>query len=312
MGMPFPSAVIPRAAQTAVVPRWTVGLKAKSIHPSLTESYWRRNHIRRNQATLLQRVHESMFGSLFRRNARADQTVRHIQPSVGERTRVYAIGDVHGCSDLLIDTFRRVDADAARTPVANSVEVLIGDLIDRGPDSRGVIEAILARRLTRKVVCLAGNHEQLFTSAIADPANLPRWQQSGGATTLRSYGIDPVRRPDARTASAAVADLGKIIPSAHLDFLRWLPLLFEVGDYAFVHAGVRPGVSLADQDANDLLWIREEFLECNARFEKFVVHGHTPVAEPEFRPNRINIDTGAYMTGRLTCLVLEAAEWRLL
>jgi serine/threonine protein phosphatase 1 len=236
---------------------------------------------------------------LFRRRANEDQ------PSIPEGVRIYAIGDVHGRVDLLDGVFSRIDADLATYPVDRPLQVLLGDYVDRGPCSREVIDCLLTRGRLQELVCLKGNHESCLLNFLRNPSTLPQWQQLGGLETLLSYGVVPntgsCDQDHWQTATAFAAAL----PTSHREFLMALRSSFTYGDYFFVHAGVRPGIPLSKQKDDDLLWIREDFLLYEQRFEKIIVHGHTPVLQPERRPNRINIDTGAYATGRLTCLKIE-------
>jgi serine/threonine protein phosphatase 1 len=226
-------------------------------------------------------------------------------PQIPSGTRIYAVGDVHGRADLLADVFARIDADQRAYPVGRAIEIFLGDYVDRGPASREVIERLIARAAARETVCLRGNHEAFMLDFIGNPAVLPEWQRYGGLSTLISYGLRPAMSADEGQRAALAKAFGQTLPRAHLSFLRGLKPTFTCGDFFFVHAGVRPGVALAKQQESDLLWIREDFLLHEEPFEKVVVHGHTPVAEPDVRDNRINIDTGAYATNRLTCLVLE-------
>ena len=184
--------------------------------------------------------------------------------------------------------------------------MFLGDLIDRGPQSRGVVERVMSLcAASEDVTCLCGNHEELLLHA-ADGArqSLGIFARAGGRETLLSYGVDEATYEHADLTGVArlVRDH---VPAAHLDFLRALPDQVTIGDYVMVHAGVRPGVALAAQKTSDLRWIRSPFLEHAGRFERFVVHGHTVTAEPDIRANRIGIDTGAYRSGRLTALVLH-------
>ncbi|SFI08870.1 metallophosphoesterase family protein [Bradyrhizobium sp. Gha] len=233
-----------------------------------------------------------------------------VRPRLPEGARVYAIGDIHGCADLLEDTFARIDADRARSAAVQAVEVYLGDLIDRGPATRRVIDMLIERAGRRKIVCLKGNHEELAIRFLGSPRCFSEWSGLGGRETLISYGLVPVaRQPDEMVALANA--FGAALPPAHRNFLVGLPTFYSCGDFFFVHAGVKPGVPLERQRETDLLWIRQEFLDWDAPFEKMIVHGHTPVREPDFRENRINIDTGAYATGMLTCLRIEGDTLRL-
>lgn len=227
------------------------------------------------------------------------------RPRVPDGIRIYAVGDIHGRADLLDGVIKRIDADLATNPVSIALEVYLGDYIDRGPSSREVIDRLLTRSRTFRAVFLKGNHETYLTNFATDPSILDDWRQFGGLETLMSYGIVPT----VNTGEAAQAQLAgafdRELPVSHRQFFANLKSSFTCGDFFFVHAGVRPGVPLTRQRDEDLLWIRAEFLLCEDQFSKIIVHGHTPVVEPDIRVNRINIDTGAYATGRLTCLKLE-------
>lgn len=225
--------------------------------------------------------------------------------------RIYAVGDIHGRLDLLLQTIARIEEDRARYPCASPLYLFIGDYIDRGPDSRGVIELLMKLSRIRPIVCLLGNHEFYALTYLTAPQTFDAWYEAGGKETLYSYGvITPAAR--ARERKSLDPDAFHAALGLHAKFLRTLPATFSIGDYFFVHAGVRPNVPLGGQSVDDLLTIREPFLSFSGTFGKIIVHGHTPVAEPEVRANRINIDTGAYATSRLTCLVLESNEYRLL
>ena len=214
--------------------------------------------------------------------------------------RVYAIGDVHGCLDRLQALHDLIAEDLAARPVAGAVLVHLGDYVDRGPDSAGVV-ALLAEGdplANVPTVNLMGNHEHMTLAALAigeaDATDL--WLANGGADTLLSWGVP---------RSAHPKEWALYLPKAHLVFLRDLAVRHEVGGYLFVHAGIRPGIPLERQRRHDLMWIREPFLSFPEPFGPVVVHGHTPRPEPMVRPNRIGIDTGAVMGGVLTCVVLE-------
>jgi serine/threonine protein phosphatase 1 len=229
-------------------------------------------------------------------------------PRVPEGMTVTAIGDVHGQLDLLEPILREIEARAARQRQRRHVVVLLGDLIDRGPNSAGVIERLVRGVAGCEVVGLRGNHEDAMLAFLAGDVSAGRaWLDFGGIATLTSYGITATFAPTQRDVAALSSQLAARLPPAHFAFLRDLSLTATIGDYLFVHAGLRPGRSLEQQTDQDLVWIREEFLRCETRFEKKVVHGHTPVPLPDFRDNRINLDTGAYSTGRLTAAVFEDA-----
>ena len=235
-------------------------------------------------------------------------SAQKLKPRVPERTRIYAIGDVHGRVDLLSALFDQIDDHIDAFPIKRPIQVLLGDYIDRGPNSREVIDTLIARRSRHGIICLKGNHESYAAQILADPSVLPEWSQFGGANTLLSYGVRPPIRDNLQQQEEAALAFRQALPESHHRFLNSLALSFTSGDYFFAHAGVRPGIPLHEQNEEDLLSIRREFLQHEKDYSKIVVHGHTPVKEPEFRQNRINIDTGAYATGRLTCLTLEGDE----
>ncbi len=229
--------------------------------------------------------------------------------AVPDGLRVYAVGDVHGRFDLLTEMSDKIRADLAGDPPERSVEIYLGDYVDRGPDARSVIAWLRSdTAVCDERICLKGNHEDIFLQFIADSGIGEYWRDLGGFETLYSYGVKP---PVARTGEAVLASheqLIAVLPGEDLRFLLSLPLHVSFGDYLFVHAGLRPGVPLEKQTEEDLIWIREPFLTSGYDFGQIVVHGHTPADAPEIRPNRINIDTGAFLTGTLTCLVLEGTE----
>ena len=222
--------------------------------------------------------------------------------------RIYAIGDVHGRADLLDQVFSKIDADFATHPTRRAIHVFLGDYVDRGPASRGVLDRLIDRNYSHEAVFLLGNHEVMLLQFLHSPAVLKHWRQYGGLDTLMSYGVAAPFNANAEQLAVLAAALHKAMPAEHHSFLNQLVPSFSCGNYFFVHAGVRPGVPLADQRQEDLLWIRDEFLQHKRDFGKVIVHGHTPVPEPDIRFNRINIDTGAYATGRLTCLILEGDQ----
>jgi serine/threonine protein phosphatase 1 len=224
---------------------------------------------------------------------------------IPEGVRVYAVGDIHGRADLLADLFARIDARQANFSAGKAIHVFLGDYVDRGPCSRDVLDLLISRRLQYPAVCLKGNHENYLVEFLKNPVVLDEWRQYGGLDTLLSYGLAPSLKPDAPETITLSSDLNRVLPDSHRLFLNSLALSFTCGDFFFVHAGVRPGISLARQAQEDLLSIRDDFLLNEHAYEKVVVHGHTPVVKPEVRSNRVNIDTGAYATGKLTCLVLE-------
>jgi serine/threonine protein phosphatase 1 len=223
-------------------------------------------------------------------------------------TRIYAIGDIHGRLDLLIALQALIAADAARSSSLRRVLVYIGDYIDRGPNSAGVLDLLLDRPLPGfEIVHLLGNHEDTLLQFPDDMTVGPSWLNYGGVQTLASYFIDvsPGSWRDERVLRRLQGEVRRRVPRRHVEFMRSLPLTYLEGDYLFVHAGIRPGVPLERQERDDLLWIRDEFLRSPVDHGKIVVHGHTISEAPDQQPNRIGIDTGAFHTDRLTCVVLD-------
>lgn len=223
--------------------------------------------------------------------------------------RLYAVGDVHGRDDLLGDLLAQIEADAAERGRAKLVVVFLGDLIDRGPSSRQVIERLrIYGSAGVRPVFLAGNHEEVLLRILDGEGRLiPDWLRFGGAECLASYGVDAAalrRLPPAR----AIDTVRSAIPGRHVEFLRGFDDSFRAGNYLFVHAGIRPGVPLEEQSRTDLRWIREPFLKDGSDHGFTVIHGHTIREQVEERTNRIGIDTGAYRTGVLTAVGLEGSE----
>jgi serine/threonine protein phosphatase 1 len=229
-----------------------------------------------------------------------------------EPNRLYVIGDIHGRADLLDRMVAAIGRDLAARPIENCLTVTLGDYIDRGPDSRGVLERLTRNPFPTEFVALKGNHEDLLAMFLRDPSTGEHWRRIGGLETLHSYGIDVGPLMRGRDYGRAAQAFLAAVPPQHLAFLASLRLTLTVGRYFLCHAGVRPGVPLERQSEEDLLWIRDEFLDSRADFGKRVVHGHTPTLEPELLPNRINVDTGAFMTGLLTCAVIEQDDVRFL
>lgn len=211
---------------------------------------------------------------------------------------VYAVGDVHGCFDALTTLERIILEDAGGRP-GGKLLVMLGDYIDRGPQSRQVIDHLLEPAPAGfERICLRGNHEQMMLDYLADPQSHGYWLDEGGAETLASYGI----AAEPGQAGHGPASVATQLPQHHLAFLAGLPGLLQLPGWIFVHAGIRPGVPLERQRDDDLIWIREPFLEGGGLPGFRVVHGHTPVDAPEVTPPRIGIDTHCYATGRLTAL----------
>ena len=223
---------------------------------------------------------------------------------------VYAIGDVHGCYELMKDVLARIAADSAeRAAGRRPILIFLGDYVDRGPHSARVMEALvwLQRRGDLEIHFLKGNHEQALLEFMDVPERGGPWLSSGGAETLTSYGVE-APAPDAIPASyfAARDELMERMPASHLKLLMGLETMVVIGDYAFVHAGIRPGAPLEAQAENDLLWIRRGFVDQSGPFEKVIVHGHTWLSEqPQLSEHRLGLDTGAYATGALTAARIE-------
>jgi serine/threonine protein phosphatase 1 len=227
-------------------------------------------------------------------------------------SRLYVIGDIHGRSDLLDRMTAAITRDLGSRPSNECLTVTLGDYVDRGPDSRGVIERLIRNPFSMPYVALRGNHEHLFMSFLTDPSIGPTWRELGGLETLHSYGVAVAPLMMGKSFDNAAQAFRQAVPESHVKFLSSLKDSLIVGNYFLCHAGVKPGVPLERQRPEDLLWIRDVFLTSRKNFGKVVVHGHTPCEQPEVLPNRINIDTGAYATGRLTCLVAEPKGQRFL
>lgn len=257
-----------------------------------------------------------MLGFLTRRK-KADEPPP--PPSVGEGRRVYAIGDIHGRLDLLDELLDRIVADGTVRGGAETHIIFLGDLIDRGPDSAGVVRRAMELAAGASgasdggIRFIKGNHEEVFLHAARGDVSSTRFLiRFGGRETMLSYGLsaEDYERFDGEELTDWLLNA---IPRAHVDFLDDFEDLIEIGDYVFVHAGIRPQVPLAEQQTSDLRWIRDEFLSWRQPHDgKIVVHGHTIMLEVDEQPNRIGIDTGAFRSGRLTALGLEgAARWHL-
>lgn len=234
---------------------------------------------------------------------------------VPDGQRLYAIGDIHGRDDLLADVHAKIASDVETPPPRDYRIIHLGDYVDRGPDTAAVIERLSRLcSVDERVLCLRGNHEQILLDFLADPEeNGPVWLMNGGDRTLASYGVNANRwQKKSRQTIEFSKQFAAALPVSHHDFINALEFSARIGDFFFCHAGVRPDIPIETQDPVDLIWIREEFLESDVDFGAVVVHGHTPQPEPEVRPNRINIDTGAVFSGSLTCLVLEGTSYRFL
>lgn len=225
--------------------------------------------------------------------------------------RAYAVGDVHGRLDLLEQLLAKIEADTERRPALKTSLIFVGDLIDRGPDSRGVVERLRTYRHHRiRPYFLAGNHEEVLLRLLAGERGiLMSWLQFGGAECLKSYGFNAAELAG-RSESSGLQLVKEAIPQSHSNFIGGFADTLAFGDYLFVHAGIRPGVDMSLQSQSDLRWIRSPFLEDETDHGVVVVHGHTISSEIVERPNRIGIDTGAYRTNVLTALAIEGdARW---
>jgi serine/threonine protein phosphatase 1 len=242
-----------------------------------------------------------MWRNLFGLRRGAVETARR-KSCVPDGVVVYAVGDIHGQDHLLTSLLAHIHADAEQHGHDRRVLVFVGDYVDRGSASRSVVDRVVAGFPMFETIALKGNHEQMLLNFLSDPELWPIYRRLGGAETLMSYGVDGDLIFDAGVAPAAIRDsFLAVLPPAHHDFLRSLSLSYDCGDYHFVHAGVRPGVPLHLQTEEDRLWIRDQFLTAGDVFGgRVIVHGHTPTRDPEDLGFRVGIDTGAYMTGRLT------------
>ena len=222
---------------------------------------------------------------------------------------VYAIGDIHGRLDLLTKMHETIARDRSSRKAADWRVVHLGDYIDRGPDTRGVIDFLTAALAAdKRMITLAGNHDAGLLEFLREPTKSIVFTDHGGDRTMQSYGVhlDPRSLADGRDA------LARVLPESHLRFLQDLKLWVEFGDFFFCHAGIRPGVPLEMQDPRDLMWIRQEFLNHRGLHDKIIVHGHTPSPHAEMMDNRVNVDTAAFQTGRLTALVIDGSEKQIL
>lgn len=248
-----------------------------------------------------------MIGSLFGKpKSRNDGVGRS---SVPPGHFVVAIGDVHGRLDLVENLWAQIDAASRLSSARSRTLVFVGDYVDRGPQSRQVVERLLGGFAGFDTVFLKGNHDETLLQFLADPTIGEAWRNFGGLETLASYGI---AHPQGKNWSQTRSEFAAALPRAHLEFLKNLKLHLTIGDYVFVHAGLKPRVPLEEQSETDLLWIRDEFLDSTVNFGRVVVHGHTPTEAPVVRANRIGIDTGAYMTDNLTAIILEERTRRFL
>ena len=244
---------------------------------------------------------------LFRKTRKADR----VPPSGPPDSRAYAIGDIHGRLDLLDGLLAQIAADRSARPCARDFIVFLGDLIDRGPESRGVLQRLQQLGSMRtNTVFLMGNHEEMLLRVLGpEPENVFDWLRYGGDAFARSYGVAESSL-DAHDAATVADAVRAAVPDEDLAFVASFADTFRFGDYLFVHAGIRPGVALEEQKIADLRWIRKEFLSNSVQHHLFVIHGHTISDGPDERPNRTGIDTGAYSSGILTAICLEGTDRR--
>jgi serine/threonine protein phosphatase 1 len=238
------------------------------------------------------------------------------EASAPEGVRLYAIGDVHGHARMLAEMHMRIARDLQARPADDLRVIHVGDYIDRGPDSARCLSLAMDYARGGHADYLMGNHEEFMLDFLRNPegADLDLWMMNGGDETLRSFGVDSSQLlgyPDAAARREMRDAMLEALPGVDA-FLEGLATMVRHGDYAFVHAGVRPGVPLERQSAHDLVWIRHEFLSSDADHGAVIVHGHTPVRTVDIHPNRIGIDTGAAYGGPLSCIVLEGREQALL
>jgi serine/threonine protein phosphatase 1 len=248
-----------------------------------------------------------MVRSIFGWTKREDEAAT--RSSVPPGQFVVAIGDVHGRLDLLEDLWHQIDAASRLSSARHRTLIFVGDYIDRGLHSAHLIDRLLEGFTGFDTIFLKGNHDETLLQFLTDPGIGEAWRSFGGLETLRSYGVAHV---PGKSWSQTRGEFAAVLPRTHLEFFKNLKLHVTIGDYLFVHAGIKPRVPLEEQRETDLLWIRDEFLDSAVSFGRIVVHGHTPSDAPVVRPNRIGIDTGAYMTGVLTALVLEDRSRRFL
>ena len=252
------------------------------------------------------------LGERIRSIGKPQPEERRVDGSEAEPT-VYCIGDIHGRLDLLVGLESLIREDINSNRPQSALLVYLGDYVDRGPASRAVIDHLLTRKpLCQQEVFLRGNHEQVLLDGLKSAAAIELWCTFGGLETLVSYGLRPRLPLTPESLEDMRAQFEAALPPEHLTFFQRTRHSFETATHFFAHAGINPGSSLAVQKPADLVWIREPFLNSTRRFEKIVVHGHTPVPQAEIRANRINLDTGAYATGRLSCGVIRGSSCRII
>jgi serine/threonine protein phosphatase 1 len=251
--------------------------------------------------------------ALFQRSRKPRTAARERLEMDMQDTVVYAIGDVHGCYKELLALEQKILLDALPFR-GRKIIIMLGDYIDRGIQSARVLDHLIApppKGFLR--ACLAGNHEVAMLNYLDGHLSREPWLAAGGLETLFSYGLDPVRLANLYGSSEEVDQrIREAIPAGHVNFMRTLPVLICSQKFVFVHAGIRPGIDLAEQDEDDLLTIRSEFFETAHLLDRWVVHGHTPVDIPRLEGRRLDIDTGAFQSGRLTAVRIAGKHGKLI
>jgi serine/threonine protein phosphatase 1 len=258
---------------------------------------------------------KNLFSSNDEEENQATEKQNFLKPRLPDGVRVYVIGDIHGRLDLLHIVHQQIKNDMSQLPDGTrKIVVYLGDYIDRGSDSFGVVELLINKPIAGcESVFLKGNHESEMQSFLDNPEPNHLWTRCGGTETAFSYKVRVKAQISATDRTKELRDrLFEVIPESHRQFYASLKLSYEIGDYFMVHAGINPDLPLAMQVPEDLLWIRAPFLNYAGPFSKMIVHGHTMTAKPITLPNRISIDTGAYHSGKLTCLVLDGTTLRFL
>jgi serine/threonine protein phosphatase 1 len=240
--------------------------------------------------------------SPFKRSVRTHA----MYPPGPEGVTLYAIGDIHGRLDCLCRAHSLIDGDVRASATGNSIiEIYLGDYVDRGPDSKGVLDKLIERSVEIATVLLRGNHEIIMEAFLRGRTSFENWRALGGLETILSYGVDG-REALAKGGTILPRDLAEKLPLSHIRLFSRLQAMYVIGDYCFVHAGLRPGLPIDQQSLEDVAWIRDDFLNFNGDFGYIVVHGHTPVNAVELLSNRVNIDTGAYATNHLSVVRIDA------
>lgn len=246
-----------------------------------------------------------MFSSLLKRLTSKEAPTYQLPPGV----RIYAVGDIHGNHAALKGTLRAIEEDAKDFEGERIIEVFLGDYIDRGMESREVLDLLLQPRPAgHERICLMGNHEATLLKFLQEPETIRSWSHYGGYATLASYGIPIPRDLSEQSLSNLHRSFIGALPTSHLVFIENLLSCYAIGDYYFVHAGIKPGIPLDKQETVDLLCIRDDFTRFDGYFPQYIVHGHTPVESVEIRHNRANLDLSNSIMRQIGCLKLEGNE----